>query len=91
MYARPTLVADDTKEAFYSTDITINSHVQNITSKNKAESLYQALETFLGLQPFYENFIKKTCFPSFSQETKQSKYQMRKLEELTRPDSQETK
>lgn len=82
VYARPSLVADETKEAFYSTDITINSLVQNITSKNKAESLYQALELFLGLQPFYQNFIKKSCFPSFSQETKQSKCQMRKLEEL---------
>ena len=33
-------------------------------------------------QPTYENFIQNFCFPSFSHETKQSKYQLRKLEEL---------
>ena len=82
VYTRPKVVADETKEAFYSTDITINSQVQNITSKNKAESLYKALEIFLGSQPFYDNFITKFCFPSYSQETKQSKYQMKKLEDL---------
>ena len=82
VYARPTLVAEDTKEAFYSTNITINSSSQNIASKNKAESLQQALEIFLGVPPSYESFVKKWCFPSFSHETKQSKYQLRKLEEL---------
>lgn len=81
-YGRPALIADESKEAFYSTNINFNSQIHNITTKNKAESLYQALEIFLEQQPSYENLISKSCFPSFSQETKQSKYQMRKLEEL---------
>ena len=82
VYVRPAIVADDSKEAFYSTNVTINGSTQNITSKNQAESIHQALELFLGAPPSYENFVKKFCFPSFSQETKQSKYQLRKLEEL---------
>ena len=82
VYGRPTLIADESKEAFYSTNITFNSKIHNITTKNKAESLYQALEIFLEQQLSYENFISKSCFPSFSPKTKHSKYQMRKLEEL---------
>ena len=82
IYRRPTLASDETKEAFFTTNITTNSSIQCITSKNKAESLHQALELFLGVQPSYENFVQQMCFPSFSHETKQSKHQMRKLEEF---------
>ena len=82
LYRRPSHVADESKESFYSTNITVSSSIQNITSKNKAESLYQSLETFLGAQPSYDNFVKQLCFPSFSHETKLSKHHLRKLEEL---------
>ena len=82
IYRRPTLVSDETKEAFFTTNITTNSSIQCITSKNKAESLHQTLEAFLGVQPSYENFVQPSCFPSFSHETKQSKHQLRKLEEF---------
>ena len=82
IYRRPTLVSDETKEAYFTTNITTNSSIQCITSKNKAESLHQTLEAFLGVQPSYENFVQPSCFPSFSHETKQSKHQLRKLEEF---------
>ena len=82
-YGRPNLAADEeSKESFFTTNLTVHSLPQIITSKNKAESIHQALELFLGDSPAYENFIQNFCFPSFSNETKQSKYQLRKLEEL---------
>ena len=82
IYKRPTLVSDETKEAFFTTNITANSSLQCIPSKNKAESLHQALEVFLGMHPSYENFVQPLCFPSFSHETKKSKHQFRNLEEF---------
>ena len=83
MYGRPNLADDaESKESFFTTNITVNSISQIITSKNKAESIHQSLELFLTEPPTYENFIQNFCFPSFSLETKQSKHQLKKLEEL---------
>ena len=82
-YGRPDLEADEeSKESFFTANLTVNSLTQKITSKNKAESIHHALELFLKEPPSYENFIQEFCFPSFSNETKQSKYQLKKLEEL---------
>ena len=82
-YDRPDLEADkESKESFVTSNITVNSLPQKITSKTKAESIHHALELFLKEPPSYENFIQNFCFPSFSNETKQSKYHQKKLEEL---------
>ena len=82
VYRRPELVSDECNEAFFTSSITNNSSIQTITSKNKAESLHQALEILLGAQPSYEIFVQSFCFPSFSSKTMQSKHQMRKLDEF---------
>merc|ERR1719414_969469 len=62
-YDRPDLEADEeSKESFFTSNITVNSLPQKITSKTKAESIHHALELFLKEPPSYENFIQISVF-----------------------------